>query len=566
MTAPLNVPKPELAEYLCWRCQLRYKGVKDPEQYKAADWVGPPSEEECRSEPEYLCGGCFGLLEDPWVSGHENRVMEEIVAAIDASGFEDTYDLVLSTRLSPALVVRGFIEKVLYERGEVDEVPEVREVLRWVLLPELHRKMRAMTPGLTEETLAGSGPVAEAYFRVTLEVNSPAADQLECSALASEQRIKPPSRWKDDRKFARKGGKGKGRWRRDKDRRGSSSDPTNEESSPESSEELPSTNTIIKAMKGQSSDRLETLLGVDDLAQCMIAYPNTTPEFRPTLEAVISRDSIYLFGRYRKFSRKISQTPWLVHDGSKPRSRCETSASEIALKPICEALGADWTRCSFCSAGREDVDVRMLGNGRPFAVEIPDAHRNLLLPHHKVSWDALAAKTDAFEVMFIHPADKHVMEWLGWSSERHTKLYVCMVWSEDPVTAEVVARVNAMKEVEIQQRTPLRVMHRRANAMRRKMMHSITCEMVNPHYLKVSLACSAGMYIKEFVHGDFGRTRPSMADLLGSKHCDILQLDVGDLVEEEDMKDYVPLKCREAERQTELADRAAASSSPEEEG
>lgn len=39
-----------------------------------------------------------------------------------------------------------------------------------MLLPELHRKMRAMTPGLTEETLAGSGPVAEAYFRVTLEV------------------------------------------------------------------------------------------------------------------------------------------------------------------------------------------------------------------------------------------------------------------------------------------------------------------------------------------------------------------------------------------------------------
>ncbi|KAF4707779.1 putative tRNA pseudouridine synthase Pus10 [Perkinsus olseni] len=290
----------------------------------------------------------------------------------------------------------------------------------------------------------------------------------------------------------------------------------------------------------------------------MRAYPNTA-EFRPTLESVINRDSIYLFGRYRKFSRKISQTPWLVHDGAKPRSRCETSASEIALKPICEALGADWTRCSFCSAGREDVDVRMLGNGRPFAVEIPDAHRNLLLPHHKVEWESLAAKTDAFEVMFIHPADKHVMEWLGWSSERHTKVYVCMVWSEDPVSAEVVERVNATKEMEIQQRTPLRVMHRRANAMRRKIMHSITCEIVNPHYLKVSLACSAGMYIKEFVHGDFGRTRPSMADLLGSKHCDILQLDVGDLVEEEDMKDYIPLKCREAERQTEL-DRAAVTS------
>ncbi|KAF4677825.1 putative tRNA pseudouridine synthase Pus10 [Perkinsus chesapeaki] len=550
------------ADYLCWRCGLRYEGIKEPERYKPEQWVGPPT--DSRPEPEYLCGGCFGLLEDPCRIKHENPVMEDIIAAINSSGFEDTYDLVLSTRLPPALVVRGFIEKVLYEKDQVEEVPEVREVLRWVLLPELINKMRKMTPGVTQETLAASPPVADAYFRVTLEVNSPEADRLECSALASEQRIRPPSKWKDDRKFARKGGKGKGRWRRDKNRgESSSTEEPSTESSPEGSEpeDLPSANTIIKAMRGQSSERLEMLLGVDDLRKCMKAYPNTA-QFRPTLEAVINRDSIYLFGRYRKFSRKISQTPWVVRDGAKPRSRCETSASEIALKPICEALGADWKRCSFCSAGREDVDVRMLGNGRPFAVEIPDAHRNLLLPHHKVDWPSLAAKTDAFEVMFIHPADKHVMEWLGWSSERHTKVYVCVVWCEDPVTEEVVERVNAMKELEIHQRTPLRVMHRRANAMRTKIMHSITCEMINPHYLKVSLACSAGMYIKEFVHGDFGRTRPSMAELLGSRHCDILQLDVGDLVEEEDMKDYIPLRLREAERKAELDKATASAATP----
>lgn len=38
----------------------------------------------------------------------------------------------------------------------------------------------------------------------------------------------------------------------------------------------------------------------------------------------------------------------------------------------------------------------------------------------------------------------------------------------------------------------------------------------------------AGTYVKEFVHGDFGRTRPSLADLLGvsSGEVDILELDV----------------------------------------
>ena len=40
-------------------------------------------------------------------------------------------------------------------------------------------------------------------------------------------------------------------------------------------------------------------------------------------------------------------------------------------------------------------------------------------------------------------------------------------------------------------------------------------------------------YIKEFVHGDFGRTKPNLGELLNSE-TDILQLDVkvgGDIAE-----------------------------------
>ena len=35
----------------------------------------------------------------------------------------------------------------------------------------------------------------------------------------------------------------------------------------------------------------------------------------------------------------------------------------------------------------------------------------------------------------------------------------------------------------------------------------------------------ASRYIKEFVHGDFGRTKPNLTELL-SVDCDILELDV----------------------------------------
>ena len=48
--------------------------------------------------------------------------------------------------------------------------------------------------------------------------------------------------------------------------------------------------------------------------------------------------------------------------------------------------------------------------------------------------------------------------------------------------------------------------------------------------LQVSMRTEAGTYIKEFVHGDLGRTTPNVGSLIG-KEVDILQLDVGSLKE-----------------------------------
>ena len=45
------------------------------------------------------------------------------------------------------------------------------------------------------------------------------------------------------------------------------------------------------------------------------------------------------------------------------------------------------------------------------------------------------------------------------------------------------------------------------------------------HHFLLFLKTQAGTYIKEFVHGDFGRTVPSLGNLLKTE-CDILQLDV----------------------------------------
>uniref|UniRef100_A0A8R1EGU7 tRNA pseudouridine(55) synthase n=1 Tax=Caenorhabditis japonica TaxID=281687 RepID=A0A8R1EGU7_CAEJA len=57
--------------------------------------------------------------------------------------------------------------------------------------------------------------------------------------------------------------------------------------------------------------------------------------------------------------------------------------------------------------------------------------------------------------------------------------------------------------------------------------HNRPPESIIPHRVN-RLETQAGTYIKEFVHGDFGRTRPSLAELLGVDHgeVDILELDV----------------------------------------
>lgn len=63
--------------------------------------------------------------------------------------------------------------------------------------------------------------------------------------------------------------------------------------------------------------------------------------------------------------------------------------------------------------------------------------------------------------------------------------------------------------------------------MRPKSIYKIKAERISPHFIYLDLVTQAGTYVKEFVHGDLGRTVPSFQDLLGIEgiQCDILLLD-----------------------------------------
>ena len=111
--------------------------------------------------------------------------------------------------------------------------------------------------------------------------------------------------------------------------------------------------------------------------------------------------------------------------------------------------------------------------------------------------------------------------------EEKKKEYTALCVTSRPVEVERLRELERLEDLQLDQETPIRVLHRRANATRRKVVHSmkISTEALSDNMFKLDLVTSAGTYVKEFVHSDFSRTKPSVQSLLGLD-TDILALDV----------------------------------------
>ena len=102
-----------------------------------------------------------------------------------------------------------------------------------------------------------------------------------------------------------------------------------------------------------------------------------------------------------------------------------------------------------------------------------------------------------------------------------------------PDAETIKSTIMALQGTKLAQRTPERVAHRRADLIRRRevvTVHEPVIEIndVGEVEVEFTLRCESGTYVKETVHGDNGRTQPSVASLLKAK-CEVLWLDVGDI-------------------------------------
>lgn len=101
------------------------------------------------------------------------------------------------------------------------------------------------------------------------------------------------------------------------------------------------------------------------------------------------------------------------------------------------------------------------------------------------------------ELSQVRPASKVDFDRLQDGSQDKRKRYVAICWTAAPQSAaQLRARLDLRGTVELRQKTPMRVLHRRSLLTRRKMIYDMRTEWINPHFFTLYLTASAGTYIK----------------------------------------------------------------------
>jgi tRNA pseudouridine synthase 10 len=246
-------------------------------------------------------------------------------------------------------------------------------------------------------------------------------------------------------------------------------------------------------------------------------------------------NSAFVYGRYRKLERGIPQTRWPCRacdgtgrTGSGPCDDCDGTgltyqrSVEQLVAPVVEDV-MDGVDATFHGAGREDVDARMLGTGRPFVVEVAEPRRRT------VDLDRLADDVNAFadgavEVEGLRAAAHTMVERVK-TLDASKRYRATVAFDADVSETALAEAVVGLDGATVAQYTPERVDHRRAAKTRERRVYGIEATLDGPREATVEVHGEGGLYVKELVSSDGGRTEPSLAGLLGVG-CEVTALDV----------------------------------------
>ena len=224
-------------------------------------------------------------------------------------------------------------------------------------------------------------------------------------------------------------------------------------------------------------------------------------------------NSVYVLGYYKKMKRGIPQSKWGTPGHYK------TSVQEIVAKPFVKASKAKGN--SFHGYGREDIDARCL-DWRPFVIEMESPKKRKF---NLKKMEKAINKGSKVKVKILRFCDKNTVRRI--KTEGGDKTYRVTAKLSKPVKKKDLAKLKKLVGI-ISQRTPTRVAHRRADLVRKRKVREIKYKWINGKTLELKIRTNAGLYVKEFVSGNDGRTIPSVAQTLGveatPKNLDVIKI------------------------------------------
>jgi tRNA pseudouridine synthase 10 len=177
----------------------------------------------------------------------------------------------------------------------------------------------------------------------------------------------------------------------------------------------------------------------------------------------------------------------------------------------------------FHGSGREDVDALMLGEGRPFVAQINEPKiRTLNLK--EIEEEINSRTNERVKVSLNELTTRDKVRAIKNNSTGMSKHYRMGLLLTKPQKIDI----SKLKELigEIKQQTPIRVLHRRSDLTRIREVYEISGKQIDEEHIEVEITCSGGLYVKELMHGDDGRTKPNLSQVLGEIPLTVEYLDV----------------------------------------
>lgn len=212
--------------------------------------------------------------------------------------------------------------------------------------------------------------------------------------------------------------------------------------------------SIDKLLTSLKSISRHEIAAIESRLRAYLSDPSTVNKL--TINVNIDFGTVYLFGRYNKYARDVPQTPWILQNGGSSNNLEEeeddgqhrigrASVEEIIAHTVKEHLRCE--TCQMHGCGREDIDVRCLGNGRPFVLQLKNVQQPVTAETLESIQNVINSKQglNMHQDILISSLQRTIAstwERMQVEAEEKRKGYCCVVYSERRLTKEDMHKVQ----------------------------------------------------------------------------------------------------------------------------